>query len=355
MLSDLDLTPQTDRFASDAAAWAGLAEATDRQAWLRPRLEALGLTTELKEAGSLHARWSGHRSAAPVATGGMIDAPPQTGAGLGILGGLEALRCLREAGFTPRRPIDLLAVTSDFSSTDQASMAQESGAAGVHAWVELAGDVGTTLRTKKIPVGIALGLAGAAELRVAIQGEGGSADAVLMPDRRDALAAAAEAIHAIEQLSRSSLSPDLTATVHHLTATPDKPGEIHARASFHLSLRDTDPANREQVFAAIRSELDQLADRRRVQVHLHALQIDAPVACDKIVIDAIESACDEADLRWWKMLSRGQHAAAHLAAHGPAGVIPLPLEDDHPLPAPAAPSLGIETLALTLAHLAQQD
>jgi len=50
-------------------------------------------------------------------------------------------------------------------------------------------------------------------LRISIEGSGGHAGGVLMPDRKDALCAAAELILAIENTARASGAPDTVATV----------------------------------------------------------------------------------------------------------------------------------------------
>src|SRR5579862_3442687 len=76
-----------------------------------------GLTVREDAAGNTFARWEGSDpTLAPVATGSHIDAIPNAGrfdGTVGVLGGLEALRALQRAGFSPRHSIDLIVFTSE--------------------------------------------------------------------------------------------------------------------------------------------------------------------------------------------------------------------------------------------------
>ena len=62
------------------------------------------------------------------------------------------------------------------------------------AWVELHIEQGPLLEREGIPLGIVTAIAAPASYRYTIEGFGGHAGALLMPDRRDALCAAAEII-----------------------------------------------------------------------------------------------------------------------------------------------------------------
>ena len=87
------------------------------RAWLRQRCEEAGLTLRQDAIGNAFARWNGSNPAAPaVGTGSHIDAIPNAGkydGVVGVLGGLEALRALRRAGFRPTNSIELLVFTSE--------------------------------------------------------------------------------------------------------------------------------------------------------------------------------------------------------------------------------------------------
>src|SRR6202021_87039 len=87
------------------------------RAWLQARCKDAGLTLRQDAVGNTFARWSGSDVAGPVVgTGSHIDAIPNAGkydGVVGVLGGLEAIRALRQSGFRPRHSIELLIFTSE--------------------------------------------------------------------------------------------------------------------------------------------------------------------------------------------------------------------------------------------------
>src|SRR5262249_49898164 len=76
-----------------------------------------GLTVREDPIGNLFARWAGEcAEMPPVGTGSHIDAIPHSGrydGTVGVLGAIEAIRALRQAGFRPRRSIELIMFTSE--------------------------------------------------------------------------------------------------------------------------------------------------------------------------------------------------------------------------------------------------
>src|SRR2546425_13305275 len=77
----------------------------DRQVrdWFKARAEALGCTVTVDDMGAMFARRAGQRAdVPPIAIGSHLDTQPTGGkfdGVLGVLGALEALRTLHEAGY----------------------------------------------------------------------------------------------------------------------------------------------------------------------------------------------------------------------------------------------------------------
>src|SRR5262249_19344971 len=82
-----------------------------------------------------------------------------------------------------------------------------------HGFVELHIEQGPILEKERIPIGVVERIAAPASARITIEGAGGHAGGVLMPDRRDALCAASELILAVERAARSTAAIDTVATV----------------------------------------------------------------------------------------------------------------------------------------------
>ena len=212
------------------------------RAWLKDLCEAIGLAVRHDAIGNTFARWVGSDPKAPaVGTGSHIDAIPNAGkydGVVGVLGGLEAIRALRRSGFRPTNSIELLVFTSEeptrfgigclgsrllsgtlspeaakkLKDKDDEPVDDVRRKAGLRgdlgdvrlpgdyykAFVELHIEQGPMLERERIPLGIVTKIAAPASARITVEGAGGHAGGVLMPDRRDALCAAAELILAIE-------------------------------------------------------------------------------------------------------------------------------------------------------------
>ena len=91
----------------------------DQQArgWLKSQCREAGLAVREDAVGNMFARWTGARpELAAIGTGSHIDAIPHSGkfdGTVGVLGGLEAIRALRQSGFAPQRSVELLLFTAE--------------------------------------------------------------------------------------------------------------------------------------------------------------------------------------------------------------------------------------------------
>src|SRR6267143_1655921 len=200
------------------------------RAWLKERCEAAGLVLRQDAVGNIFARWNGSDPAAPaVGTGSHIDAIPNAGkydGVVGVLGGLEAIRALQRNGFRPKHSIELLVFATEeptrfgigclgsrlLSGTLSAEAAaklkdrdgetveevrRRAGLSGnlqhvklsaeyYKGFIELHIEQGPLLERAGIPLGIVRSIAAPASLHISIEGSGGHAGGVLMPDRKDA-------------------------------------------------------------------------------------------------------------------------------------------------------------------------
>src|SRR5215210_422550 len=94
----------------------------DRQVreWFKARCEALGCTVTVDDMGTMFARRAGQRDdLPPIAFGSHLDTQPTGGkfdGVLGVLGALEALRTLHEAGYETYAPIEVVNWTNEEGS-----------------------------------------------------------------------------------------------------------------------------------------------------------------------------------------------------------------------------------------------
>lgn len=343
------------------------------RAWFIDRCRAAGLTVRQDAVGNTFARWQGSDAAAPaVGTGSHLDAIPNAGkydGVVGVLGGLEAIRALQRAGFHPKNSIELLMFTSEeptrfgigclgsrlLSGTLSAAVAgkladrnaesldevrRKAGLSGgledvqlpsgyYKAFIELHIEQGPVLERERVPLGIVAKITAPASARVSIEGAGGHAGGVLMPDRRDALCAAAELILAIENAARTSGSTDTVATVGMCEVFPGAVNSIPSQVRISVDVRDTDLARREKVMRAIETAAEQISDRRKVSIQIELLNADAPAECAPDVMDALSASCRKHGQKFLPMISRAYHDSLFMARIVPVGMLFIPCRNGY--------------------------
>jgi N-carbamoyl-L-amino-acid hydrolase len=343
------------------------------RAWLRERCEEAGLTLRQDAIGNIFARWNGSDPGAPaVGTGSHIDAIPNAGkydGVVGVLGGLEAIRALRRSGFRPTNSIELLVFTSEEPtrfgigclgsrllcgslSADAAKRLKDNDGQAIEevrrkaalpgeldevqlpagyykAFVELHIEQGPVLERQQIPLGVVTRIAAPASMRVSIEGAGGHAGGVLMPDRRDALCAAAELILAIENAARTSGSADTVATVGICEVFPGAINSIPSRVRLSADIRDTDLAQRDGVMKAMENACNAISTSRRVAIHTELLNADAPAECAPAVVEVLSDACRKHGQKFLPMISRAYHDSLFMARIAPAAMLFIPCRNGY--------------------------
>src|SRR3984893_8312315 len=338
------------------------------RAWLTARCEEAGLAVRYDPIGNTFARWTGSDSTLPpVGTGSHIDAIPNAGkydGVVGVLGGLEAIRALQRSGFRPRYSIELLVFTSEeptrfgigclgsrllsgtlsanaagqLKDSEGASLDDVRKRAGIRgdleavqlpsgyysAFVELHIEQGPRLEGQGIPLGVVTSIAAPASLRISIEGSGGHAGGVLMPDRRDALCAAAELILAIENAARTSGAIDTVATVGICEVFPGAINSIPSRVRLGVDIRDTDLQRRDAVMRTIDNAGCAIAAGREVSIHTELMNADAPADSAPAVLEALAHSCRKHELSFLAMISRAYHDSLFIARIAPTAMLFIP-------------------------------
>ncbi len=370
------------------------------RAWVISRCEEAGLAVRQDAIGNIFARWSGSDPAAPaVGTGSHIDAIPNAGkydGVVGVLGGLEAIRALQRSGFRPTNPIELLVFATeeptrfgigclgsrllsgtlsadaiaklkdrDGESVDE--VRRKAGFGGnlqdvklpkdyYQGFVELHIEQGPLLERAQTSLGIVKSIAAPASLRISIEGAGGHAGGVLMPDRKDALCAAADMILTIENAARSSGAADTVATVGVCDVFPGAVNSIPSRVGMTLDIRDTDLGRRDGVMQTIERAAQSISAKRQVSVQSEVLNADAPADCAPEVRAALSDSCREHGFPFLEIVSRAYHDSLFLSRIAPTGMLFIPCRNGYShrpdeYAAPEDIARGALVLAQSLAKL----
>jgi N-carbamoyl-L-amino-acid hydrolase len=377
------------------------------RAWLKSLAADAGLVIREDAVGNTFFRWVGTGPDLPaVATGSHIDAIPHAGmydGTVGVLGALEAIRALQRSGIRPRRSVELVLLTSEEPTrfgigclgsrlvsgildpaaadalhgaqrgSEEETLAQVRAAAGFtgplstvrlpaghyHAWVELHIEQGPLLEREGIPLGIVTAIAAPAGYRFTIEGFGGHAGALLMPDRRDALCAAAELILSIEKHALATGAIDTVATVGTCDVYPGAVNSVPSKVTLQVDIRDTDPARRESVMRAVRADVEATAARRRVRIAEALVNADEPATCSPHIVGTIDEICRTFGVAPKHMVSRAYHDSLFMAQVAPIAMIFIPCRggvshrpDEYASPTDIA--LGTRVLAAALGTLASE-
>jgi N-carbamoyl-L-amino-acid hydrolase len=277
---------------------------------------------------------------------------------------LAAIRGLQKSGFVPERSIDLIQFTAEEPTRFGIGCIGSrllAGVLGPEADEQLRGSDGETLRTARtragfagdldsvrLPhgyyagfvelhieqgpileregtaIGIVTNIVGPASFFITVEGKGGHAGGVLMPDRHDALCAAAELIVKIEALARGSGSTDTVATVGICEVYPGAINSIPSRVKLGVDLRDTDGKRRDRVLEEIRAAAEQITQLRQVQITIQMLNADEPAASSPQVLAAIARGCQEEGLESRRIVARAYHDSSFVAQIAPMAMIFIP-------------------------------
>jgi len=172
-------------------------------------------------------------------------------------------------------------------------------------------------------------IAAPASLRISIEGAGGHAGGVLMPDRKDALCAAAELILATEKAARSSGAADTVATVGMCEVFPGAVNSIPSRVGMTLDIRDTDLARRGSAMQSIERASQSISAKRQVSIQWELINADAPAHCDPEVREALADTCRRHGFQFLEMVSRAYHDSLFISRIAPTGMLFIPCRNGY--------------------------
>ncbi len=150
-----------------------------------------------------------------------------------------------------------------------------------------------------------------------------------MPDRRDALCAAAELILAIENAARSSGAPDTVATVGMCEVFPGAINSIPSRVRISVDIRDTGLERRDGVIKAMEKACNAISANRRVAIHTELLNADAPAECAPMVVAALSDACRKHGQKFVPMVSRAYHDSLFISRIAPVAMLFIPCRNGY--------------------------
>src|ERR1043165_1585243 len=274
----------------------------DRQVrdWFRARCEALGCTVTVDDMGAMFAHRPGQRNdIPPIAMGSHLDTQPTGGkfdGVLGVLGALEALRTLVQAGYETFAPIEVVNWTNEEGSRFAPAMVSSGGFAGAFArdWViaredrggmtfraaldaigcrggerwgqpplsgffELHIEQGPILEAEGKEIGIVTGVQGMRWYEVTVTGQDAHTGATPMRLRKNALLGAARLVERINAIAEAH-APAALGAVGLMEVRPNSRNVVPGEVFFCVDLRHPDNAVLDQAEAEFTASLREICD-----------------------------------------------------------------------------------------------
>jgi N-carbamoyl-L-amino-acid hydrolase len=324
-------------------------------------LRAAGLEPKIDAAGNIQAVRAGSvPSLKPIAFGSHIDSVPNGGnfdGDLGSLAAIEVVHTLQDHAIRARHPLQVTIWSNEeggplgsqiavegphatdldrtFNGTpmreglariggDSAQLAAARLAPGsIHCYLELHIEQGGTLEKAGIPIGIVDGIVSIDEYTVEIRGVANHAGTTPMPERHNALLAAAKLIEAVqEEVTRTPGRQ--VGTVGQLTVTPNAPNVIPGFVRHTIEFRDLSASTLVRLGAAIRERAAQIARETGTEITIKQVVHDPPALAAAEIQRQIEAAAASLGLRTMHLPSGAGHDAQFLARIAPMGMIFVP-------------------------------
>ena len=323
---------------------------------LRAEMDKLGMQTDVDAVGNLHGYLPGSDKNAKsivigshldtVISGGMFDGM------LGVIGGMEVVRRLRESKTVLRHPVEVFGFdleessplggtfgswcvtgmvdtsTEDFEKNlqsygwnlqDVASAKRDISKFG--CYLEYHIEQGDYLDSHKLDIGAVSGIVGIVRYTVRAFGSSNHAGTTMMDNRRDALVAMCRLILASEKKARE-MSDTLVFTVGKISVLPGAENVIPGECEATFEFRHMDKAVTDEFFAAIQAMAAEIKECEFTFTD-NCAQYATP--CDPELIKTIDAVAGEMGASHVVMPSGAGHDANAMAHSGvPIGMIFVP-------------------------------
>jgi N-carbamoyl-L-amino-acid hydrolase len=334
-------------------------------ALIRDWMLGAGLQVEIDAVGNVVGRWSSTASSAPtLLTGSHYDTVVDAGkfdGRLGILLPIAVVAQLRGAGVRLPYTLTIVGFSDEegvrFKSTflgsralagqfdpalldsvdaDGITLREAMGTAGLDpavipsaalatsdllGFVEVHIEQGPVLLNESAPLGVVTSIAGSIRCLVSITGLAGHAGTVPMHVRRDAAAAAAELVLAVEKCC--SGTPGLVGTVGQIQVPSGAVNVIPGRCELSVDIRADIDHVRDVAIAAVLAESERIAARRNVEIQWRKVLDVGCVPCapkmQQLWADSIGRVTDSAEVR--RLPSGAGHDAMVMAGITDMGML----------------------------------
>ena len=194
------------------------------------------------------------------------------------------------------------------------------GPGEVFAYVEAHIEQGPVLEAENLPIGVVTGIAAQLRLKARFTGEAGHAGTTPMRLRRDAVAAAAQAILAVERVCAGGQS-DLVGTVGRIITSTSAFNVIAGEAEIGIDVRAGLRSVRDAAAKEIREQLEAIAATRRVGLDFSVVQDLPGCPCDPHLMDLMDQAVEAVGVTPFRLMSGAGHDAMAVVRLAPVAML----------------------------------
>jgi hydantoinase/carbamoylase family amidase len=335
--------------------------------WLRE----LGLRLRTDAIGNTIAERKGIRPGPFLAIGSHLDSVPHGGqfdGVVGVVGAVELVRLLNEAGLETEHPVRVALFTGeegarfgepcigskaivgawegrdltrvrDAEGISLQSAVEKLGldigrlpesrwqAGEVAAFLELHIEQGRVLESESRHIGLVDVVSGSTRLRLQVHGRADHSGGTPMSLRADALNAAAEIALVIEALANDPRHRGTRSTVGRLELYPNSITTVPGKVTMAVDVRDIDSDRQRTAASEIVERARWICERRGVRLEAEVIADTSPAVLSMWLRELTSNVCQELGIDYRVMSSGAGHDAAILARLVPAAMVFVPSRD----------------------------
>ena len=329
--------------------------------------EDVGCTMGLDTMGNMFAHYPGtDPEALPVYVGSHLDTQPTGGkydGVLGVLGGLEILRTIRDLGIRTKHPIVVTNWTNEegtrfapamlasgvfagvhtedwaYARTDAEGKTfgdelkrigwrgdEPVGARGMHAMFELHIEQGPILEAEGKDIGVVTHGQGLSWTQVTIEGKDSHTGSTPMPMRRNAGLGMARVLEKVDEIAWSH-APHAVGAAGHIDVYPNSRNVIPGKVVFTVDFRSPELSVIEDMEARLRVEGRKIADGMGLSISFEKVGGFDPVQFDAGCVGAVRGAAERLGYSHMDIISGAGHDACWINQVAPTAMVMCPCVD----------------------------
>src|SRR5712692_891406 len=335
------------------------ADAGGRKYAMQAMSEA-GLKPRIDPAGNIFGARAGlDGSLLRILFGSHIDSVPNGGnfdGDVGSMSAIEVMQTLEENHVVTRHPLEMAIWSNEENEVGSAAAAgglQEGALKRVYngipmeeglrriggdparlaeariaqhsfcCYLELHIEQGGMLEKAKIPIGVVEGIVSIDEYDVEIRGFANHAGTTPMPERRNALLAAAKLIEVVQEVVTREPGRQV-GTVGQLQVFPNAHNVVPGLVKHSIELRDLSAEKIARLGDEIQKRAQEIARGTGTEIQMKRVDHDPPAIADPEIQSTIEQAAASLGLKTMRLPSGAGHDAPSMARLAPMGMIFVP-------------------------------